>query len=112
MHESDRLSCIFGCEADDCLDHYMCCDPLWTAVISNSFRRIELLQAGPLVRLGLTRPSEEWLQMTAIAFSCYHSIKLCHRAEVDLALERGDHCQVSDRLMNYAKAHFKEIVGD
>ena len=109
MHESKVLQCIFGCEATDCLDHYLCCDPLWTAVISASFKRSELLWQSPLTKLGLERPSIEWLQMCAVAFACYHSIKMSHLNDVLQALESGNHCQVHLRLMNYASVHFKEM---
>jgi len=112
MHEIDRMSCIFGCEAEDCLDHYLCCDPLWTAVISNSFRRVELLWSRPLTKIGLVDPSIEWLQMLAIAFACYHSMKIDHKNDISLLLEGGHPCQVHFRLMHYARAHFREIVGD
>ena len=109
MHETNTLKCIFGCDASDCLDHYLCCDPLWTAVISNSYKKCELLWESPLVKLGLVSPSIEWLQMCAIAFSCYHSIKMSHMPEVLHALESGNPCQVHSRLMNYACAHSKDL---
>ena len=111
MHEEHRLQCIFGCDARDELDHYLCCDPLWTAVISTCFKGVGLLWSRPLVKIGLVDPSIEWLQMTSVAFSCYHSIKFDHKADV-LAVqsERGDPCQVLNRLMNYARAFKKEIT--
>ena len=108
MHESSKLTCIFGCEADDSLAHYLRCEPLWTAVISNSFKRVELLQADPMTKLGLAHSPKEWMQMTALAFACYHSLKLCHRSEVECAIESGDFSHVSMRLMSYADAHWKE----
>ena len=111
LHEDRRLSCVFGCGAEDTLDHYLCCDPLWTAVISNSFLRLELLWSRPMKRLGLIDPSIESLQMLAIAFSCYHSIKFTHLDEVLQMLESGNPYQVHTRLMHYACAHFKDIVG-
>ena len=109
MHESTALKCIFGCEAKDCLDHYLSCDPLWTSIISNSFKRSELLWTSPLVKIGLVSPSMEWLQMCALAFSCYHSIKMAHMNDVLHGLESGNPCQVYTLLMNYAKAHFKDL---
>ena len=108
MNEPSRLSCIFGCEADDSLAHYLCCDPLWTAVISNSFKNVELLQSDPATKLGFVNTSTDWLQMTALAFACYHSIKLGHRPEVDFAIENGDFSCISERLMAYAHALWAE----
>ena len=110
MHESNKLPCIFGCDAEDFLTHYLCCDPLWTAVISSSFKRIELLQSSPRSKLGLDGLSMEWLQMTSVAFSCYLVIKLGHRSEIEACIESGDHCQVLERLMGYAKVYSCVIV--
>ena len=81
-------------------------------VISNSFKREELLSASPLQKLGLADSSKEWLQMLAIAFSCYHAIKSGHRSELsnnDFA-EGGHPYQVYDRLFGYARAFSREIV--
>ena len=109
MHEPKRLTCIFGCDAEDSLDHYLRCDPLWTAVISNSFKRSELLWCCPTTKLGLISPSMEWLQMCVVAFSCYHSIKMTHMPEILHVLESGNPCQVHSHLMNYAKAHCNDL---
>jgi len=114
MHEAEELQCIFGCDAPDNLDHYLSCDPLWTMVISNSFKREELLSASPLQKLGLTDNSKEWLQMLAIAFSCYHAIKSGHRSEIsnnDYAEGRHPY-QVHDRLFEYARTFSRDIVID
>ena len=111
MHEDTRLQCIFGCEAPDDLNHYLCCDPLWTAVISNCFNRVELLWTRPLIKIGLVNPKTEWLQMTSVAFSCYHSIRLDHWPEVLAAQpDRGNPCQVLNRLRNYARAFSKDFI--
>ena len=104
LHEDLRMNYIFGCGAKDDLDHYLCCDPLWTAVISSSFRRVELLWSRPMIRIGLIDPSIEWLQMTAIVFSCYHAIKMDHLSEVLSLHESGNPCQVYSRLLHYACA--------
>ena len=106
MHESKRLKCIFGCDNDDSLDHYLVCDPLWTAVISVSFKKTELLWTRPMTKLGLIDTSGEWLQMLAVAFACYHSMKMSHLPDILRELESGDPSEVHIRLVNYAKAHF------
>jgi hypothetical protein len=83
-------------------------------VISNSFKREELLSASPLQKLGLTDNSKEWLQMLAIAFSCYHAIKSGHRSEIsnnDYAEGRHPY-QVHDRLFEYARTFSRDIVID
>ena len=48
--------------------------------------------------------------MLAIAFSCYHAIKLSHFDEILSCFASGHHCQVLDRLMGYAKAFSSKIV--
>ena len=109
LHEPISLPCIFGCDGcDDALEHYLTCDILWTAVISCSFRRTELLWSDPLARLGLAG-SYEWLQMLAVAFSCYHALKLGHRDEILASFACGHPCQVHDRLLGYAKVYASEI---
>merc|ERR1712087_432995 len=103
---------MFGCEdGQDDLEHYLCCEPSWTAVISHSFKRCELLQASPADRLSLCCLSEEWLQMIAIAFSCYHVVKLSHRDEIVDFVESGNPNQVIERLLSDADLHGREILG-
>ena len=110
MHDPIPLPCIFGCEGgEDSLNHYLCCDPLWTAVISCSFRRTELLWSDPVSRLGLDG-SQESLKMLTVAFSCYHALRMGHRDEVFASLACGGHsCQVHDSLVSYAKVYASEI---
>ena len=109
LHEEKRLKCFFGCDAPDDLNHYLCCDPLWTAIISNGSARVGLLWTRPMTRIGMINPSLEWLQMVCIAYSCYHSIKFDHMQEV-LACQpdSGDPYQVHCRLMNYARVYRKD----
>ena len=103
------VRCIFGCPGcDDSLEHYMSCDPLWTAVISTSYKRTELLQTDLFFRFGFSC-SHEALKMLTIAFSCYHALKLGHRDEILSSFAFGHPCQVHDRRMNYAKAYACEI---
>ena len=110
MHEPLVLPCIFGCPGCiDEFDHYLVCDALWTAVISCSFKRTELLQSSPLTKLGLDG-SEAWLQMLTIAFSCYHAIKMSHRELVLASIASGHPCMVPDRLVEYARVFSSEIL--
>ena len=103
MHEPILLPCIFGCPGCQVeLGHYLCCDPLWTAVISCSFKETELLQCSPWSRLGLDG-SSAWLQMVAIEFSCYHAVGLSHRDDILVCTASGHPCQVLDRIMEYAR---------
>ena len=110
MHEDRRMSCIFGCQADDALEHYLVCDPLWTAVISNTFKRVELLYADPFTKLGMCENSSEWCQMMSVAFSCYHALKFSHMDDIRALLDNGHPSKVETRLFNYASAHAKDII--
>ena len=75
------------------------------------FQANELSLSSPVCRLGLDASnSNVWLQMLAVAFSCYHALKLSHRAEILDALACGHHCQVHGRLMEHAKVFSSEIV--
>ena len=111
MHEDNLLPCIFGCEGDDALAHYLCCDPLWTAVISCSYKRTELLMQPPLVRLCLETPSVEGARLITIAFSCYHALKLGHRDLVEAGCDSGNFCEMHVKLMSLADAFAKDIIG-
>ena len=110
MHEVRVLPCIFGCEAVDSLGHYLCCDSLWTAVISHTGSSVELLQSCPATKLGLHGSPVAWMRRVSVAFSCYHAIKLGHRDEVDSAVESGNPYQVHERLMNYARVFSLEEI--
>ena len=113
MHESFQLPCIFGCpDCTDDLDHYLCCDPLWTAVISCSYGQSELLQAGPSTKLGLVESPRLWWQLIAIAFSCYHAVKMSHKDEILSSLASGHFCQVECRLLEYARVFSRELTKD
>jgi len=111
MHEDIALPCIFGCDASDTLSHYICCDPLWTAVISSSYKNVELLNCSPLVRLCLETPSVESARLIAIAFSCYHSLKLSQRLLVESGCDSDDFAETHAKLMSLADAFSRDIVG-
>ena len=113
MHEAYEFPCIFGCQGcEDDLEHYLVCDPLWTIVISCSSGQSELLHAGPHSKFGFpfSAHSIAWWKMLAIAFSCYHAIKMGHRDEVLFCSESGNFCQVLDRLLEYACVFSRELT--
>ena len=112
MYEPVKLRCIVGCEADDNLDHYLRCDPLWTAMISTSYKRSELLWQCPMIKLGLVNPSPEWLQMIACAVACYHSLKMGHLPEVLMASDENNFSIIYSRLISYARLHLLTCLVD
>ena len=111
MHEEERLPCIFGCaDCDDELAHYICCDPLWTAAISNSYSSVELLHRSPLERLCLIDPHVEDACLLALTFNCYHAVKLANREIVDKCVQVGDFSAIQDKLMSLADAFKKDLA--
>ena len=112
MDEDVCLPCIFGCnDEDDELSHYLCCDTLWTAAISNVSPRVELLRCSPYQRLCLSQPSLENARLLALVFSCYHAIKLAHRDLVDKCVADKDFLDVQVKLMALALAFKKDMTG-
>ena len=109
MDEDLALPCVFGCGARDRLSHYVSCDPLWTAVISCSAKRVELLHCCPLSRLCLITPSIERARLLTIAFSCYHALKLGHRELVDRACDSNDFDELHAKLLSFADAFARDI---
>ena len=111
MDEEVTLPCILGCDGcEDALSHYICCDPLWTAVISSSKGREEQLQLSPLARLCLESPTLDRARQLTIAFSTYHALKLSHRDLVDACVSSGDFLSVQNKLMPLADAFAKDVM--
>ncbi len=80
-------------------------------MISCSFNETELLQSSPVAKLGLDA-SDAWLQMLAIAFSCYHAVKMSHRDEILASIASGHPCQVHGGLLEYARVFSSEIISE
>ena len=111
MDEEVTLPCILGCEGcEDALSHYICCDPLWTAVISSSNGSEEQLQLSPLARLCLESPTLDCARQLTVAFSTYHALKLAHRDLVDSCVGSGDFHSIQNKLVPLAAAFAKEII--
>ena len=90
--------------------HYLCCDPLWTAVISSAFGRVELLQLSPMKRLCLSDPSVESARLLALAFNCYHALKLANRDLIDKCVQEGDFDSVQEKLVSLAAAFKQDLA--
>ena len=89
MHESIALPCIFGCDAEDNLHHYLKCDILWTLIYccnnckSTIFR--QTIENKACVR-GLCRAN---LARLYTAFSTYHSLRKLHTDLLTDAMSPG-----------------------
>ncbi len=111
MSEQNALPCIFGCsECRDDLRHYLCCDVLWTALISVTVPHTGLLGRSPLTCLGLSQRSQGILgtYLLAMAYQVYHGIKLGNRDIVDRCVASGDFSVVHELLFREVMA----IVAD
>ena len=82
----------------------MCCDPLWTGVISNLYKSVELLHCSLIQRLCLLDPCVEDACLLALAFNCYDAVKVANRDFVDRSVHVGDFASVQDKLMSLADA--------
>ena len=109
MHEDVCLPCILGCQAADSLAHYICCDPLWTVVTSCAGAGTDMLRRPAISKLCLSAPSPEGARLLAIAFHCYHALKLGHRALIDCAFLSDDFEAVWSKLWSLAGVYSSDI---
>ena len=90
MHESIALPYIFGCDAEDNLDHYLKCDTLWTLIYccnnckSTIFR--QTIENKACVH-GLCRAN---LARLCTAFSTYYSLRKLHTEQLTEAISSGN----------------------
>jgi len=72
MHEDERWPCIFGCDAQDTLCHYLECPVLWHFATSILGSEDAIFVAD---RLCLREPSVQKLRRLAMTHMIYHSCK-------------------------------------
>ena len=89
FHEDTLWPCIFGCDDDDALSHYLVCDPLWTICACSLNCRVDVLQRPAAERLCLVVPTPLSIQLCGTAYWVYHTMKLRHREEVERAVSAG-----------------------
>ena len=75
MHEPHKLGCIFGCNDDDILSHYLICPVLWS--FANQFIKGED-SVFVSERMCFQNPSIDKLQRLAMAHAIYHACKKDH----------------------------------
>ena len=108
MHESMALPCIFGCDADDTLDHYLKCDILWTLIYccnnckSTIFR--QTIENKACVR-GLCRAN---LARLYTAFSTYHSLGKLHTEQLTEAISSGNSNSVHETAIELIQLFLAE----
>ena len=108
MHESIALPCIFGCDAEDNLDHYLKCDTLWTLIYccnnckSTIFR--QTIENKACVR-GLCRAN---LARLYTAFSTYHSLRKLHAEQITEAISSGNFNSVHETAIELIQLFLAE----
>ena len=65
----------------------------------------------PLSRLCLLSPTIDSARLLALAFSCYHAIKLGNRDLVDSCIQSKDFEPVCSVLVSVAAAHSLDFFG-
>jgi len=93
--ESILLPCIFGCtgKTDD-LEHYLCCDPMWTCAVSAASLPPSFLSLSPIERLCMVNRRPESIKLLGVAFRGYHSMRLGFRYVIDRCIANSDFAEV------------------
>ena len=72
MHEPHKLECIYGCNAEDSMIHYLECPALWFIVNQHIMDEASICIPQ---RLCLQQPSCRKLQRLALCYGVYHACK-------------------------------------
>ena len=96
MNEDVSLDCIFGCDGDDTLCHYLRCDILWTLIYAARGCELQNLSASPESRACFVDLSCWSVVNCWVAFQAYHAIKLHHRDLIDSAEDSGEYKEVQE----------------
>ncbi len=80
MHESDKFKCLFGCDADDKLEHYLTCHTLWS-ILDEAFGGN--LTPNLFARINFDTPSVTQCILIECTFDKYHALKIGQRTLVD-----------------------------
>ena len=99
MHDSKVLPCIFGCDADDSLCHYLKCEPLWTLVYSCFKCNIRYLSQPIHERACVNNLHSCNNARLYTAYSAYHSLRKLHSDLLHNAISSGNFEFVYDELL-------------
>ena len=86
MHESVKFSCVFGCNAEDKLEHYLKCHTLWS-ILDEAFGGN--LTPCPFSRVNFDKPSCKQYILIESAFEIYHALKIGQRTLVEECIASG-----------------------
>jgi hypothetical protein len=99
MHENPA-SCVFGCDEDDTMSHYLDCRFLRSLAADITFAALDPSRSN---LLGLVSPSLESAAVLAMLFRIYHVVKCGHYAEVARAAACGRYARVKGIAHGAAK---------
>ena len=105
-HETVRLPCIFGCEGcQDCLEHYLSCDILWTAACSALGLNSEWLNLNFPQRIGYPCPNNIHIYLNAVMFKTYHCLRCDFSNMISLSVADNDFSDIHSRSF-FLATHF------
>ena len=103
-----KLPCIFGCgDEEDSLHHYICCEPLWTLVISCTVNQTSLLHLPAANKICLVNPNSVTISLWVVSFQVYHALRNTYSHEINLAVQQSDFSHIAviacALLINFAE---------
>ena len=103
-----KLPCIFGCDdEEDSLHHYICCEPLWTLIISCTVNQTSLLHLPAANKICLVNPSSVNISLWVMAFQVYHALRNTYSHEITRAVQQSDFSHIAviacGLLINFAE---------
>ena len=105
-HETVRLPCIFGCEGcQDCLEHYLSCDILWTAACSALGLNSVWLNLKFPQRIGYPCPNNIHIYLNAVMFKPYHCLRCDFSNMINLSVADNDFSDIHSRSF-FLATHF------
>ena len=100
MHEPEALPCIFGCEADDDLCHYLKCEVLWTCVYSCFRCNTSILVQSIPERACVHNVNMSNIARLYCAYSSYHALRKLHTDLILDAISSEDFEHVVEELIS------------
>ena len=99
MHEPEALPCIFGCDADDDLRHYLKCEALWACVYSCFNCNTSILAQTIPERACVHNVNIANISRLYTAYSSYHALRKLHSDLIQNAISSEDFEHVYDELL-------------
>ena len=82
--------CFFGCDANDDIAHYLCCDPLCTILCIHTGAKTRDLYHSAPARLCVLYHNLSDITRCVVAFQAYHALRNTHLAVIKEAQSVGE----------------------